>query len=404
MNVHELIDSIKPIRYNNVNWRISISGTFKNNYDIIHVDELVKNQLRNEKTYLVIELKSKFLMLEMKMKNKSNDMVTINNIRSELNKTVDMIREILNDVRIENYVNATLPYLYRYKELRDSIDPYDVQERIRIIEVYLDLSKKYCNIDISRIKTNTDDLCYGCGAMLDDEEPNENGVITCPNCGVQLDNVNLYKKELIMNSGKRSSLNDDSIDNFKKSVDFYQGKNIKIKDIDNVIFELDNYFNRFPGLDRVTLWNRPYDSYGLKEGTSHDLLLNALEKIRKTKYYKYVWYIGHVYWGWLLRDITSLEDEIYRIYNLTQIQYNKIPIEERERSSSLGTNFRLFKILEMLGTRCHIREFKIAENEKSWILHNELWEIMCRGCNDPKIFYIDTRKSTHVGSFVSPYV
>lgn len=397
----ELIESIRPIYNKNYIWRVKINDTFKNNYDIIMVDQLVRAKLINEKTYYVVELKSKYHCFEKRLQGK-NDIVNINKINSEIVKIINEIKDILSNTRINTYIESSIQLLNDYKYLKDEIDNRYFDQRIKIIEAYIDIAKKYCNIDITRIKDYNDDTCVGCGYSLSEEEPNENGIITCPNCSTQLENVGITKKDLVTTSGKTSGINDDSIENFKKVVEFYQCKNIKIKDEKLLIKELDRYFNTIPNLNRNNLMENPLDHYGIRIGTSHEMLLNALDRIGKTKYYKYVWYIGHKYWGWLVRDVSEIEDKIYRVYNLTQIQYNKIPIEKRERSSSLGTSFRLYKILEMLKHNCHIREFKIAENDKSCALHDELWEIMCINCNDSNIVYINTKKATTFSSFVNP--
>ena len=66
----------------------------------------------------------------------------------------------------------------------------------------------------------------------------------------------------------------------------------------------------------------------------------------------------------------------------------KISIEQRYRISSLGTQYRLWRHLQLIGYPCEFGDFKIAENVDSIQTHHRLWKLMCDGANDPEIYYI----------------
>jgi hypothetical protein len=85
-----------------------------------------------------------------------------------------------------------------------------------------------------------------------------------------------------------------------------------------------------------------------------------------------------------------LRELIIYHYNITQQIFNKIPVEERERDSSLGVPYRLWRHLQLVGHKCYIDEFKIVVNRESLNCHDKLWKRMTEEANliDPSIYYI----------------
>ena len=69
-----------------------------------------------------------------------------------------------------------------------------------------------------------------------------------------------------------------------------------------------------------------------------------------------------------------------------QFRFNRL--QNKERDSSLGVQFRLYKHLQLCGYPVYPEEFKLAENTDSIHNHNKLWKLMVEGANDPEIYYI----------------
>ena len=117
------------------------------------------------------------------------------------------------------------------------------------------------------------------------------------------------------------------------------------------------------------------------------MLWTAISEIGHSAYYEDANLIGHLYWGWTLPNVMHHKETIISHYNKTQKVFYQIPPEERCRNSSLGTQYRLWRHLQLVGHECYMDEFKIAGNSESIRNHNRLWKLMCEGCNDPTINY-----------------
>jgi len=175
--------------------------------------------------------------------------------------------------------------------------------------------------------------------------------------------------------------------NFEKAIDRYQGNQIN-KVPDDLYQSFNKHFTsqNFPAADEVK--QLPANERGRRGSTTHRMLWDALAITGYSDYYEDSNLIGHNYWDWVLPNIKHLVEAMMSIYDKTQRVWNSIP--NKERSSSLGTQYRLFKILELLGHECHFDEFKIAEGD-SLDLHEQYWKLMCEQANDVSIYFIPTR-------------
>jgi hypothetical protein len=131
----------------------------------------------------------------------------------------------------------------------------------------------------------------------------------------------------------------------------------------------------------------PLNERGRRGDTDHKMLYDALSATGYSEFYEDANLIGNIYWGWPLPDVRHLERLIQTDYERTQRVYNTLP---KERVSSLGTQYRLFKHLQLRSHPCTKDEFKIAEMQESLELHESTWQKMCEGCNDPYIYFIPT--------------
>ena len=87
-------------------------------------------------------------------------------------------------------------------------------------------------------------------------------------------------------------------------------------------------------------------------------------------------------------NISNYKDIIIKHYKETQKVYNEIPFNIRQRDSSLGTQYRLWKHLQLVGYKCSRKEFNISENKDSLNRHQKLWKYMCDNSESDDIYYI----------------
>lgn len=381
-----------------------ISGTYNEDYNILYVDEIIRKKLKQECFTHLQSLKAQYHMYSEQSMRPQTYVVR--------KKTLDMMKKLESDIvdietgaRLDTYERRVSDILNEYRKYGGRVKTvvFDVEEeekyeeldddlryRIHIIDQYLDIASDYIEIDVIRNNNRPPDLCNGCGMSLSKVATSDDGTIRCPNpeCLTEHDVIILNK---LAKDGARINTNnntdDESIDNFLRAFVRYQGLQPEQPD-DSVYDELDDYFIKHDRPTGDMIRNLPLNNRGRRGDTDHKMLWNALSQIGRSEYYEDANLIGHIYWGWTLPNVMHLKERIIDKYNKTQKVFYQIPPEERGRNSSLGTQYRLWRHLQLEGHECYMDEFKIAENPESLRTHNKLWRLMCEGTKDPNIQYI----------------
>lgn len=377
----------------------NISAVYEEDYDIIYLNNIIMNKLKSEKSRIP-SLKKELESLKNKIMSSQSFAQRRRNI-NEIKELEDIIEYIGSNKRLENYKKLSEPILKKYSTCRKEkkiltfgkeyipkpISGEDFITRLNCIDEMIKLCKKYINVDINRIVLSSSS-CNGCGYDMNEVANNEVGLKTCPECGIQIDAVIMNK---LAKDGSRiisgSNGDDESIENFMRAFMRYQGLQID-QPHPSLYKELDEYFSQrgLPTGDKIK--QLPLDEFGRRGNTNHKMLWNVLSSLKRSEYYDDTNLIAHIYWGWTLPNVMHLKEKIIEHYNCTQKVFHNIPPENRKRSSSLGTQFRLWKQLQLLGHRCYMEEFKIAEDPDSLNTHYELWKTMCEGANNPEIYFI----------------
>lgn len=381
-----------------------ISGTYNEDYNIIYVDEIIRKKLRQEKFTHLHGLKMRYKSLEAislspqtyVMREKTLDAMKrlngeIDQIESgeKLKIYHDRVKNILAEYRKYNGRVKTIIFDIEEKEHYEELND-ELRHRIHLIDKYLDIASEYILIDVIRVNNRPADICTGCGISLAKVATSEEGTIRCPNLDCQTEHNVIILAKLAKDSSRINTNNntdDESIENFLRAFIRYQGLQPDGPE-DFIYEELDTYFARHDRPSGEEIKRMVLNSRGRRGDTDHKMLWNALSQIGRSEYYEDANLIGHVYWGWTLPNVMHLKERIIHKYNKTQKVFYQIPSEERGRTSSLGTQYRLWRHLQLEGHECYMDEFKIAENPESLRTHNKLWRLMCEGANDPEIQYI----------------
>ena len=381
-----------------------ISGTYTQDYNIAYVDDIIRKKLRQEKFTTLQSLKNRYKMLESVslqpqtyvMREKTLD--TIAKLGAEITQIdtgekfriyESRVKDILIEYRKYNGKVKTIMFDIEKEERYEELDD-DLRHRIFLIEKYLDIASEYIQIDIIRINNRPADICTGCGLSLAQVATSEEGTIRCPDPECQTEHPVIILTKLAKDGSRintNSSTDDESIDNFLRAFIRYQGLQPDQPD-ESLYDELDEFFARHDRPDGEEIKLLPLNIRGRRGDTNHKMLWDALSQIGRSEHYEDANLIGHIYWGWTLPEVMHLRERLIDKYNKTQKVFYQIPPEERGRNSSLGTQFRLWRQLQLEGHECYMDEFKIAENAESLRLHNRLWRMMCEGTNDPDIVYI----------------
>lgn len=292
------------------------------------------------------------------------------------------------------YLRRSIPLINRYEQLgkynngvifgqEDSLNFENHQERIRIIDSYLNIARNYISIDVLR-EPITNHNCVICGHNVSKVIPNEDGFQECNNCGYErrfYNNGVLGEIEKVTNSNSEY----EDIKNFMKAITRFQGKQ-KFNYTKELVAKLDKYFLSISKPPGDVIKTMPADARGRRGNTDIKMLLKALQEIGERDLYEDAILISHLYWDNARPDIEQYVDKMLDHYKKTQRVLVALP---SKRTSSLGTQFRLYKHLQLVGYYCHASDFKIASIRDSEEHHRTMWKLVCEKCDDPEIYYIE---------------
>ncbi len=310
----------------------------------------------------------------------------------------DEISSISSSSKKEAYLNEIAPRMKKFKEISESLDKkifgeedneVECEELTKYMLFIIEIIKKYTSISFD-IELLSKFCCVECSFDLTDVAPEHDGIIRCPECRVENEANRCPKKFVSITKNISTSHGDYSERaNFYKFIRRIQGKHGET--IDKSIYaKLDTYFIKERKDIGGTIRERAFDSKKFKVGTNLDMMLKALNSCGFPEHYDDVYLICRDYWGWELPDFGNDEDEIMRIYDITQTAY--IKIENKTRSSSISIPFRAFKIVELLGYPYEVCDFKIPKDDKSREETDKYWRMSCQTCGDNSVYYIPTRR------------
>lgn len=247
----------------------------------------------------------------------------------------------------------------------------DDAERVKLIEEYLFRLSKYVYVEIPHTPDKFNpDICPNCDAKVCDN-PISNKNRYCLGCGLEL--VSFCNENVssdLDGSGSRSGYEDRS--NFYKALLCYQGKQ-PWNPPANLMKDLDEYFSSYGLPTSEQVLKMPFDERGRKPGTSRDMMTRALRVTGHYDQYENIHLICYRYWGWILPDVSHLEQQIMRDYDITQRIYEQLP---RERKSSINTQLRLRYHLLARGHECLPEDFKIVNYQESIDEQERMLKIM----------------------------
>lgn len=307
---------------------------------------------------------------------------------NRIKKLSDKIDDIENEISFKKYNLAAEDIIRRYKDLGKDDTFYDpfskrtiyskgsqsqkkLKERIRIIMEFVNLARNYININIFNESIGTLQNCNICGMDISNIPCNLSGMIICPECYCQ----QVKLKEITTQKNKINKSDYSNHNNFRKSFLRFQGNMDKKLPKDNTIVkDLEKYFTE-KGMELEAIRDSKPDEYGKKPGTNLEMLISALKELEYSKYYNCANYLGRQLWGWKLHELNSIEEIIMDDYAQTQRVYENL---DKDRSSSLNVEFRLFKHLQARGIKCRAEDFKLP---RDLVKQEELWFQMVKGAN-----------------------
>jgi hypothetical protein len=369
-----------------------VEKTFSDNLDILELHDFILKKFdfeRETKSRLLLKqieiekqkLEETLYLIEIKIiQNDINEMekelvyLHQNQKRNEYYKLTDEIFEFYNQIGYKKKIISFNNTKQNKKE-----DAINTKIRKFLIEKYLDIFKRYHEIHITHTQ-NLKTICSVCQTDLTKIISEEAGIVVCPKCNTEktmLIHTSIVSEVKYMNS--KDGYEDR--ENFWKALQRFQGKqNNHIPE--RLYKELDEYFKSFGLSIGKEICSHELTKKGTRGNTSRGMMFKALSETNNSVFYEDVNLICHLYWGWLLPDISADEEQIMNDYDMTQEVFKKIP---KDRRSSLNAQYRLWQHLRIRGYRYPIEDFKIVKTPDILVEHDRIMKIMCDECNLPFI-------------------
>ena len=366
----------------------SMERSFSDNLDILELHYFLMKKFEFEK-----ETKTKLLQNRIQIeKNRLLEplyLIEIKIIEYDIKEMEKEYHSLVHNIKPSQYLDLTKEIFEIYNQIghkkkvisfnntkqNKKEDIIHAKFRKFLIEKYLDIFKRYHDIHITHsqiLKT----LCQVCQTDLTKYVSEEVGIVVCPKCNTEktmLIHTSIISEVKYMNS--KDGYEDR--ENFWKALQRFQGKqNNHIPE--RLYKELDEYFKSFGLPIGKEICSMEISKKGTRGNTSRGMMFKALSETNNSVFYEDVNLICHLYWGWLLPDISADEEQIMNDYDMTQEVFKKIP---KDRRSSLNAQYRLWQHLRIRGYRYPIDDFKIVKTPDILVEHDRIMKIMCDECN-----------------------
>lgn len=303
---------------NNINIDIknkTITGSYRNDLNILYIDENIKEILKLESGEKLVHMKSKLRELNKRYEHKQT-YILYHILEKKISSLRKKIKKIENGHKIKKYNESVKNIITLYKNksniartivfddvnIEDENNHSEDDRHIRLnwISEYLKIASKYINLKIIQIYEEPEDVCTVCSYPLVNIVQNQDGNIICPSCFAEIQCViltNATKDSIRTNCGGANG-SDESIENFIRAIIRYQGLQSQDHIDPQLYIELDSHFIQSERDTGETIRQLPLNKNGRRGDTTPKMLWNALSCIGRSKYYEDYMIIGHVYWGW----------------------------------------------------------------------------------------------------------
>jgi hypothetical protein len=356
-------------------------GIYTTDYDIINIHHSILHYFDLE-----IQQLSELCLTSEQLKQKITETtkpITKKNLLGDLKRLEDNIENIKNGDNRSEYLNTVESIIPQYLELaserkiisfktKKKISEEELQakrdlqtKRLYIIASYLDIARNYIKINLIQ-ETPKKNECTQCQFDFNifDED-----IDFCPQCGLE---HKVILKIPVYYETQGSKATDEK--NFIKEIKRFQGmQNTKIPE--ELINDLDKYFISYGMKSGTDVKKQKLNDDNEREGTTHEMLREALEKTGNAGWYEDLNLIANIYWSYPLPDISHLEAKIMEDYRNTQKAFLEI---QKTRTSSLNTQYRLYKHLQLVGWNCKAKQFKAIKTDSIAQKYAELWKQMCK--------------------------
>jgi hypothetical protein len=344
-----------------------IQSVYTDDLNIIDIHNKVIENLEWEYNVLLNTLKHRLQELERVRDELLNSpiltLVRYQTIESQINDLKATINNIDNGKRLNQYIEKSRPHIDHYRDLTNKVvfnkeDPSKIQERLSIIDGYLNVVREFIKIDVIK-KPITATKCSVCGLDLSTVYITDT-LSYCPSCKVTLSMFNRTPNYSSPSVSKSKNNNYTDRKNFYKALLRFQGKQDVKKLPSDIFTKLDTYFRRYslPTGEEIRK-TRELNEKGQRKGTNLQMMIEAIRRIGESCY-EDANLICRIYWGWELPDLTQYENMIMSDYDMFQKEFESI---KGSRKSSLNTQLLLYRLLRKNNINVTEDQFKIVKTD-----------------------------------------
>jgi len=386
-----------------------LSVEYSTDYDIVRVDEIIKQKLSaapvKEKELLKKLARSQELLEE------ACRVVTINRLKQEIAELKKELNDVTQVYTLANYSSETFYLIQEYITMPEneqtnnlmSVTPLKISaselKKSKLVDNYLAIAKKYMPMKIEKTKPQSESahkqICLSCFESILSLVYDSKGNRICQ-CGAEN-----RADRIEQSSGKDY----DVLTNLIKSVRRDTCTQLFNFDVEILLEKLDTYFESMGKHTREYYKNIPVNEFGRKKGTSQDDIIAAMRELKYNDYYRDYLYICHRFYGWERLDVSNYESLIKDHFRATQYVWDNLMTEaEKERSSSLPVEYRKFKHYQLINENektndetcleyripCDVSHFKFAKKPETVKMYDRIWKIMCDRAGRQDIYFIPT--------------
>lgn len=372
-----------------------LRGSYSNDYNLLDANATIVRKFELTRLQERLALQQRLVEIERCLQQMTLRIVERKSLEKECEQIIDTM-ESCSESKEQTYRNEVASILNRYQQLgprvriirfgkntKDITPAGQDRERVELIEQFLEIARKYIDVQVTRVLPN-DRSCTNCNLSGNELAVDDEGVSCCPRCG--LERLFAYNCPVPIEELPSSRSEYEDRKNLYKALMRYQGKQPN-KLPQSLEGDLNEYFRSFNlpiGSDIRTL---PLNPKGTRGNTSLQLMFRALSETGHAEHYENCNLICAQYWGWMLPDVSHLEDIIMSDYDATQAVYERMI---RKRKSSINTQFRLFKHLQARGHPCSLSDFKVVTTPDILAALEEMWREMVEGAKVDGLRYIPT--------------
>lgn len=344
-----------------------------NDLDILAIDANIRKNL-NEQHNRLSEYQEKLLDIDNYLENNNLRRHIRDNIKQARNNLYNYVKELTTQENYNFYLMESLPYIEQYKNILKT--PIKVsfmgkstennKEKKSIIEKYLEIAKKYVNIDIEQKNKVLRVNCTNCPNKKDFDII-DNNTYVCKDC---------YAKQRIVRHN--SSYND--IDRVNISSKYMYDPKIHFRDC----------MKQYQGKQNCTIPQKVYkdleeqfERHHLLKGDENTAKCKRFEKITKNhimiflkelgypKQYENIHLIHYNFTDIKPEDISYLEDQLLddfdRLISLYQDKYKNI-----QRKNFINTQYVLYQLLRHHKHPCKNEDFAILKTIDRQFFHDDV--------------------------------